>query len=175
MKKTLSVILILAAFITLIPYTAFAADKKEYIDVSSLKDEELLAYYFEMQEELLVRGLDASKQIKLPKGNYTVGYDVPAAYYNLICIRTLDEDTVATTESIDTMFSAFGMGKLGDMFQGVNDAIDMTGTITVDILSSSGEKVKSFEMRRGKVEKITLEPNQIIQVSEGIVALNPVE
>lgn len=175
MKKTLSILLILVAMMTVFPCVAYAKDKQDHIDVSQLSDNELLAYYFEMQEELLVRGLDSSKQIKLAKGNYTVGYDVPAAYYNLICIRTLDDDSVAYADSMDTMFSAFGLGRVGDMFQGMNDAFDMVGSITVDILSSSGEKVKSFNMSRGNIERITLEPNQIIQVSDGAIALNPIE
>ena len=109
------------------------------------------------------------------KGNYTVGYDVPAAYYNLVCVRTLDDDSVAYADSMATMFSAFGLGKVGDMFQGMNEAFDMVGSITVDILSNSGEKIKTFDMRRGNIERITLEPNQIIQVSEGAIALNPIE
>lgn len=175
MKKTLAILLLLAVMFSVVPCTAYAADKPQHIDVSTLKDEELLAYYFEMQEEMLVRGLDASKQIKLSKGNYTVGYDVPAAYYNLICVRTLDDDTQNTLDAVDSYFSAFGLGKLGDMYQGMGNAIDMVGSVTVDILSSSGEKVKTFEMSRGKIERITLEPNQIIQVSDGIIALNPIE
>ena len=175
MKRALSVILILVAIITLIPCAAYAADKKEHIDVSGLKDEELLAYYFEIQEELLVRGLDSSKQIKLAKGNYTVGYDVPAAYYNLICIRTLDDDTQNAVDAVDTYLSAFGLSGLGDAYQGLGNAVDMVGTIRVDILSSTGEVIKSFDMSRGKIERITLEPNQIIQVSDGAVALNPIE
>lgn len=175
MKKTLVVILMLVIMVSIVPSTAYAADKPEHIDVTTLKDEELLAYYFEMQEELLVRGLDASKQIKLSKGNYTVGYDVPAAYYNLICVRTLDDDTQNTVDAMDTYLSAFGLGKLGDMYQGLGNAIDMVDRVTVDILSSSGEKLKTFEMSRGRIERITLEANQIIQVSDGVVALNPIE
>lgn len=175
MKKTMAIILVLVVIISVIPCTAYAADKKEHIDVSQLKDEELLAYYFEMQEELMIRGLDASKQIKLSKGNYTVDYDVPAAYYNLICIRAMDDDTAGMIDAVDGVYSAFGLGKLGDMFQNLGDAMDVIGSVTVDILSSSGEVVKSFEMSRGKIEKITLEANQIIQVSDGIIALNPIE
>lgn len=174
MRKALALILVLTAIFTVIPCSAYA-DKEETIDVSKLSDNQLLAYYFEIQEELLVRGLDASKQIKLQKGNYTVGYDIPASYYNLICVRTLNDDSVSYVDSMDTLFSAFGMGKVGDMFQGMNNAFDIIGTITVNILSSSGEKLKSFEMRRGSIEKITLEENQIIQVSDGCVALNPIE
>ena len=175
MKKTLAILLVLVIMISVIPCTAFAADKPQHIDVSSLKDEELLAYYFEIQEELLVRGLDASKQIKLSKGNYTVGYDVPAAYYNLICVRTLDDETANSIDAVDGIYSSLGLGKLGDLMQAVGDASDMVGSITVEILSSSGETVKSFEMRRGTIEKITLEANQIIRVSDGVIALNPIE
>ena len=175
MKKALAVVLILVVMFSIIPSVAYAADKNEHINVSNLKDEELLTYYFEIQEELLVRGLDASKQIKLTKGNYTVGYDVPAAYYNLICVRTVDDETSNSIDAVDGIYSAFGLGKLGDLMQAVGDASDMIGSITVDILSSSGEVVKSFEMSRGKIEKITLEANQIIRVSDGAVSLNPIE
>lgn len=175
MKKAFSLVLIVAFILTVLPCVAYADDKNEHIDVSKLKDEELLSYYFDMQEELLVRGLDASKQIKLTQGNYTVGYDIPAAYYNLICVRTLDDDTQNTMDAIDTYFSAFGLGKLGDLYQGVGNAIDMVGTITVNILSDSGETVKTFDLTRGKIVKITLEDNQIIQVSAGAISLNPVE
>ena len=50
MKKTLVVILILAVIMTIFPCVAYAKDGQEHIDVTQLSDNELLAYFLEMNK-----------------------------------------------------------------------------------------------------------------------------
>ena len=174
MKKILAHIIVLATLLSLISSMAFAADKTESLNVATLKDEELLLYYFQIQAELALRGYTASKQIELEEGNYKVGTDLPAGYYSIICISTLDDETSTSIDALDTMYSSFGLGILGDAIQGMSTAVDMVGDMTVDILSSSGEKLNTFELGRGKTAKVALEDSQIIQVSAGAISLNPI-
>ena len=60
MKKTLVVILILAVIMTIFPCVAYAKDGQEHIDVTQLSDNELLAYFLEMNTELQSRGIDTT-------------------------------------------------------------------------------------------------------------------
>ncbi len=171
MKKKITIVLVVVLVITMISGIASAAEK---LDLKKLSDDELLTYYKEMRKEIIERGLVLTEPVKLLKGDYTVGYDFPAGDYDLICERTIDDETKNAIEAVDDVYSALGLGKLGDFVEATGEAVDKVGDVTVAILSKEGKELKSYELTRGKNVKITLEEGQTVKVSDGCVSLDPV-
>ena len=171
MKKNITIVLVLILVLTMISGIAIAAEK---LDLKTMSDEQLLTYYKEMRKEIIERGLVLTEPVKLLKGEYTVGYDFPASDYDLLCVRTLDEETKNAIDAANGIYSAMGLDKLGDLMQAAEEAADVAGDVTVTILSDSGKELKSYELTRGKTVKITLEDGQTVQVSDGCVSLDPV-
>ena len=91
MKKLLSVILVLALALTLLPCAAFAASGA----FDDFSDDDLKYWYEEARKEMVRRGLSLSQELTLREGKYIVGQDIEPGSYTLKCVET-SGDTTAT-------------------------------------------------------------------------------
>lgn len=166
MKKLLSVLLILALILALLPCAAFAASGT-FADYS---DDDLKYWYEEARKEMQKRGLSLTQELTLRDGKFIVGQDIQPGSYTLKCVETSGENYGDLYSSLGNLYggsdSAFGglFGSLGGMMS------DLINT-EVRIIGDYGTVLKSFELKAGDSVKLTLEKNTALQISEGTCTL----
>ena len=117
MKKLLSVLLILALILALLPCAAFAASGT-FADYS---DDDLKYWYEEARKEMQKRGLSLTQELTLRDGKFIVGQDIQPGSYTLKCVETSGENYGDLYSSLGNLYggsdSAFGglFGSLGGM------------------------------------------------------------
>ena len=77
MKKLLSVLLVLALALALLPCAAFA-EPGAFDDFS---DDDLKYWYEEARKEMVRRGLSLTKELKLREGKFIIGQDIEPGSY----------------------------------------------------------------------------------------------
>ena len=163
MKKLLSVLLVLALALALLPCTAFA-EPGAFDDFS---DDDLKYWYEEARKEMVRRGLSLTKELKLREGKFIIGQDIEPGSYTLKCVET-------SGESYGDLYSSLGNfygGQLGDLMGSLGGMVSNVINTEAKIIGDYGTVLKSFELKAGDSVRLTLEKNTALQISEGTCTL----
>ncbi len=116
------------------------------------------------------RGLSLTQELTLREGKFIVGQDIQPGIYTLKCVETSGESYGDLYSSLGNLYggsdSAFGglFGSLGGMMS------DLINT-EVKIIGDYGAVLKSFELKSRDSNRLTLEKNTTLQISEGTCTL----
>ena len=163
MKKLLSVLLVLALALALLPCAAFA-DSDGF---GSFSDAELKQLYEAIRQEMQKRGLSTTKELTLREGKYIVGQDIEPGSYTLKCVET-------SGESYGDLYSSLGNfygGQLGDLMGSLGGMVSNVINTEAKIIGDYGTVLKSFELKAGDSVRLTLEKNTALEISEGTCTL----
>ena len=163
MKKLLSVLLVLALALALLPCAAFA-EPGAFDDFS---DDDLKYWYEEARKEMVRRGLSLTKELKLREGKFIIGQDIEPGSYTLKCVETSGESYGDLYSSLGNLYG----GQLGDLMGSLGGMVSNVINTEAKIIGDYGTVLKSFELKAGDSVRLTLEKNTALQISEGTCTL----
>ena len=166
MKKLLSVLLVLALALSLLPCAAFA-DSDAFADFS---DDDLKYWYEEARKEMVRRGLSLTQEVTLREGKFIVGQDIQPGTYTLKCVETSGENYGDLYSSLGNFYGGSDSA-FGGLFDSLGGAMSNLINAEVKIIGDYGAVLKSFELKAGDSVKLTLEKNTALQISEGTCTL----
>ena len=153
MKKLLSVLLVLALALALLPCTAFA-EPGAFDDFS---DDDR-------------RGLSLTKELKLREGKFIIGQDIEPGSYTLKCVETSGESYGDIYSTLGNLYGGSDSA-FGGLFDSLGGAMSNLINAEVKIIGDYGAVLKSFELKAGDSVRLTLEKNTALQISEGTCTL----
>ena len=174
MKKSISILL---AICLLFGTTAIAEKQNRYATAS---DEKLLDLYAELTEEMQKRGLlvtdtklsvqantpTTTKSLTLYEGQYVIGEDVPSGTYKITCIEADD----SYQQYVSSMSGLAGLLDEGEAYSTLFQALGTLAgdpVVSISIVGTYGNIIKSYELKKGQSVKITLNANTAIKISDG--------
>ena len=166
MKKLISILLVLALALALLPCAAFA-DSDGF---GSYSDAELKQLYEAVRQEMQKRGLSTTKELTLREGKYIVGQDIEPGSYTLKCVETSGESYGDLYSSLGNLYGGSDSA-FGGLFDSLGGAMSNLINAEVKIIGDYGAVLKSFELKAGDSVRLTLEKNTALQISEGTCTL----
>ena len=166
MKKLLSVLLVLALALALLPCAAFA-EPGAFDDFS---DDDLKYWYEEARKEMVRRGLSLTKELKLREGKFIIGQDIEPGSYTLKCVETSGESYGDIYSTLGNLYGGSDSA-FGGLFDSLGGAMSNLINAEVKIIGDYGAVLKSFELKAGDSVRLTLEKNTALQISEGTCIL----
>ena len=164
MKKSIAILMTF--------FLLFATCAQAATNIRDISDEELISLYEKVTKEMKRRNLMSGEAITLREGQYIIGEDIPAGKYTIACTEV--EDTYGDFASSMSGIAGLLGEEEGKAYSDYFNALGKLAgepTVTVKIVGAFGAVKKTFEMKKGDTQTITLEEGTAIQISSGSCTL----
>ena len=116
---------------------------------------------------------DGGKTLK--EGRYIIGEDIEAGAYTLTCTATAGDEMNDAYGSLGSAFDALNGGgyEYGSLFGALGGIAAIYGDMTVEILGSYGDVLRSCSLKAGESMSITLKEETALQIMDGTCTILP--